>query len=268
MKVYEWGRRGDPALLYWDGLGGTGLHANEIGPILAEEHGLHVLAPDPPGHGATPAGDPDSFRPTQLAGAAAELLSELEIDRAAFLGFSWGGRVGVWFAARFPERLTALALVEGGHHGSRPPAGLEAAIAEARAEREDETFDGWEEYLAFERESLRRWTPALEQSHRAVMQEEGGRVAPILSAEALGAINQGSRLEPLAEAYPAVAASAVPVLLVVAAGLETEAVARFRKALPDARVESIPDGIHDLVSFAPEQVARLVGELVTAQPPP
>ena len=62
--------------------------------------------------------------------------------------------------------------------------------------------------------------------------------------------------------------SVLIVLLVVAAGLETEAVARFRKALPDARVESIPDGIHDLVSFAPEQVARLVGELVTAQPPP
>jgi len=262
VKVYEWGGRGDPALLYWDGLGGTGLHANEIGPILAGEHGLHVVAPDPPGHGASPAGGPESFRPTRLADGAAELLDELGIERAAFLGFSWGGRVGVWFAARFPERVTALALVEGGHHGSRAPTGLEAAIEEARAEREEETFDSWEAYFAYERESLRRWTPALEAAHRAVMREEGGRVAPIATAEVVGAIHQGSRLEPLAEAYPAIAAAGLPVLLLVASGAETEAVERFRGALPEARIETVPDGIHDLVSFAPERVATAVGSFV------
>jgi pimeloyl-ACP methyl ester carboxylesterase len=264
VKVYEWGRRGDPALLYWDGLGGTGLHANEIGPILADEHGLHVVAPDPPGHGASPASDADSFRPTRLAATAAGLLSERGIDRAAFLGFSWGGRVGVWFAARFPERTTALAFVEGGHHGSRAPTGFQAAIEEARAEREEETFASWEAYFAFERESLRRWTPALEEAHRGVMREEGGRVAPVASAEVVGAIHEGNRLEPLAEAYPAIAAARIPVLLVVVAG-DDEVVARFRAALPDARVESIPDAIHDLVSFAPERVADLVGTFVPGQ---
>ena len=268
MNVHEWGRRGDPALLYWDGLGGSGLHANEIGPLLAGQYGLHVVAPDPPGHGGSPSGDADSFRPTRLAESAAVLLSELGIDRAAFLGFSWGGRVGVWFAARYPERTTALALVEGGHHGSRQPTGLEAAIAEARAERKDETFDSWDAYLAFERETLRRWTPALEEAHRAIMVEEDGRVAPVLSAEALGAINQGSRLEPVAEAYSAIAAAGVPVLLVVASGVGPESVERFREALPAARIESIPDGIHDLISFAPERIAGLVGEFVFAQPPP
>ena len=262
MKVYEWGRHGDPALLYWDGLGGTGLHANEIGPILAAEHGLHVVAPDPPGHGLSPAGDADSFRPSRLAETVAGLLSELGIDRAAFLGFSWGGRVGVWFAARLPERTSALALVEGGHHGSRAPTGLEAAIEEARAEGEEETFASWEDYFAFERESLRRWTPELEEAHRAVMREEAGRVAPVASAEVVGAIHEGSRLEPLAEAYPAVAAARIPVLLVVADGEDADSVARFRAALPEARIESIPDAIHDLISFAPERVSALVGAFV------
>jgi pimeloyl-ACP methyl ester carboxylesterase len=262
VKVYEWGRRGDPALLYWDGLGGTGLHANEIGPMLAEEHGLHVVAPDPPGHGLSPAGDADSFRPSRLAETAAGLLSELEIDRAAFLGFSWGGRVGVWFAARFPERTTALALVEGGHHRSRAPTGLAAAIEEARAEAEEETFASWEDYFAFERESLRRWTPSLEAAHRATMREKGGRIAPVASAEVVGAIHEGSRLEPLAEAYPAIAAARVPVLLVVADGEDAHSVARFRAALPEARIESIPDAIHDLISFAPERISALVGAFV------
>ena len=264
LTLYEWGRRGDPALLYWDGLGGTGLHANEIGPTLAGEHGLHVIAPDPPGHGRSPAGGAGSFRPTRLAETAAQLLSELGVERAAFLGFSWGGRVGVWFAARFPERTTHLALVEGGHHGSRAPSGLDAAVEAARAERAEETFESWDAYLAYERESLRRWTPELEAAHRAVMQEEHGRVAPIASAEVVGAIHHGNRVEPLSEAYPAIAAAAVPALLVVAEGQDPEAVARFSTALPSARVESIPDAIHDLISFAPERVAELVGTFVAA----
>jgi pimeloyl-ACP methyl ester carboxylesterase len=268
VKIYEWGRRGDPALLYWDGLGGTGLHANEIGPILAADYGLHVIAPDAPGHGRTPAPEADAFRPSRLAAAATELLTELDVERAAFVGFSWGGRVGCWFAASFPERTTCLALVEGGHHGSLQPTGLEAAIAEARAEREDETFESWEAYLAYERESLRRWTPDLEEAHRAIMVEEAGRIAPVLSAEALGAINEGSRLEPVATAYPAIAGAGVPVLLVVAAGLARESEERFQAALPEARIETIPDAIHDLVSFAPDRIARLVGQFVSAQPPP
>ena len=262
MKVYEWGHRGDPAVLYWDGLGGTGLHANEIGPILADEYGLHVIAPDPPGHGASPAGDADSFRPSRLARAAAELLAEQGVERAAFLGFSWGGRVGVWFAAQYPERTSALALVEGGHHGSRAPTSLEDAVEEARAEREEDTFDGWDAFFAFEAQSLRRWTPALEEAHRAAMREEAGRVAPIASAEVVGAIHHGSRLEPLVDAYPAIAAAAIPVLLLVASASETEAVDRFRAALPGAGVEAVPDAIHDLISFAPERVATAVGSFV------
>ena len=51
LFVYEWGKQGDPAALYWDGLGGTGLHANELAPILVADHKLRVVAPDAPGHG-------------------------------------------------------------------------------------------------------------------------------------------------------------------------------------------------------------------------
>ncbi len=221
-----------------------------------------MIAPDPPGHGRSVPREPDAFRPSRLAGSAAELLTELRVERAAFLGFSWGGRVGCWFAARHPKRTSALALVEGGHHGSRAPTGLEAAVADPQTEREDETFESWEAFFAFEAESLRRWTPALQEAHRAVMQEDGGRVAPIATAEVVGAINQGSRLEPLAEAYPALAGKGLPVLLLVASRVDTEAVRHFRAALPDAQVSAVRGGIHDLVSFAPERVAEAVGRFV------
>ena len=126
MNVYEWGRRGDPALLYWDGLGGTGLHANEIGPLLAGQYGLHVVAPDPPGHGGSPSGDADSFRPTRLAESAAVLLLSSESTRAAFLGFSWAARVGRVVRRPVPRahdgtRAASRAAITA--HGSRPGSG-------------------------------------------------------------------------------------------------------------------------------------------------
>jgi pimeloyl-ACP methyl ester carboxylesterase len=86
LFVYEWGRPGDPALLYWDGLGGTGLHANELAPILVEEYGLRVLAPDPPGHGRSDRRSTEAYRPSKLAELAAELLSALD-GESEIIGF-------------------------------------------------------------------------------------------------------------------------------------------------------------------------------------
>jgi pimeloyl-ACP methyl ester carboxylesterase len=95
-------------------------------------------------------------------------------------------------------------------------------------------------------------------------------VVPILEPEGLGAIKHGGRREPVTETYPPIAVAGVPVLLVTAPEPDVPEVAemaveRFRKALPDARVESIPEGIHDLVSYAPAQVAELVGAFAAAQ---
>lgn len=263
LFVREWGSDDAPPVLYWDGLAGTGLHANELAPVLTERFGLRVIAPDAPGHGQSPGLPPGGYLPSRLAELAADLLSELGVDRATFAGFSWGAQVGCSFATRFPERTAALALIEGGYFRPPEPGTLEDCIAEARLEVEEDSFESWEAYFAYEREALRRWTPALEEAHRAVMREENGRVVPILAAEALGAIKQGNRREPAPATYPAIAAASVPVLLVTYR--VNDAVERFRSALPQARVELIEDGIHDLVSFAPAAVAELVGTFVTAR---
>jgi len=269
LFVYEWGERDDPAVLYWDGLGGTGLHANELAPMFVADHGLRVLAPDAPGHGRSAALPADAFRPSGLVETAARLLDELGIECVHFVGFSWGARVGCSFAARFPERTASLALVEGGTPWSQEPLDLAACVEEARKELEEESFATWEAFFAFERESLRRWTPAVAEAHEAVMREQDGRVVPIVDAETLGAITYGNRLEPVAETYAAIAEAGVPVLLVYASRpSREEPVASFETALPNAQVVSIPDAIHDLVSFAPDEVAKAVGSFVAGQPPP
>jgi hypothetical protein len=135
-----------------------------------------------------------------------------------------------------------------------------------------DSFDTWAEYFAFQRESLGRWSPALEEAHRAMMREADGRVVPILRPQSLGAIKHGGRLEPVTETYREIEAAGIPVLLLTAPEpdvpeIAQKAVLRFREALPDARVEAMP-GAHDLVSHDPARVADLVGAFVAAQPPP
>ena len=159
IHVHDWGELASPPLLYWDGLGGCGLHANELAPVLVHEYGLRVISPDPPGHGESAALPADSHRPSSLAGVAADLLTELGVDRALFVGFSWGARVGCSFAAQFPERTAGLALIDGayvdpGDVGADLTADLITCVADARQEIEEDSFASWDAYFAFERESL------------------------------------------------------------------------------------------------------------------
>ena len=189
--------------------------------MLVHEYGLRVISPDPPGHGEIGALPADSHRPSALAEVAADLLTELGVDRAVFVGFSWGARVGCSFAARFPERTVGLALIDGGYVepgdvGADLTVDLTTCVAEAREEIEEDSFVSWEAYFAFERESLKRWTPAGKGRDRVTMRELDGRVVPILEPEALGAIKHGGRREPVTETYAPIAAAGVPVLLVTA----------------------------------------------------
>ncbi len=70
--------------------------------------GCEVLAPSRPGYLRTPL--QSGPRPESQADLYAAMLDALDIERAAILGFSSGGASAVWFAARHPDRTTALFL--------------------------------------------------------------------------------------------------------------------------------------------------------------
>lgn len=269
--VYEWGNRRSPALLFWDGQGGSGLHANEIAPILAGDYGLRVIAPDAPGHGRSPALPLEAYRPSMLAKVAADLLSALSVSRAAFVGFSWGAEIGCAFAARFPQRTTRIVLIDGGYwdFADLPnfdtSADLATRVAVARERASKDWYPSWDAYFAAESAALRRWTPALEDAHRATMREEDGRIVPILRGEVVGAINYGNCMEPTSSTHAALRAAQVPILLLIPSELRPEAVARdgvtrFQRNVPQLRVHRMPGDVHDLVSSAAPEVAVIVGD--------
>lgn len=91
--------------------------------------GYQVVRCDFRGFGETP--PPQA--PWNDAEDAVSLLDELGIGRAAVAGSSFGGRVAQEIAARWPARVTALALLCAGLAGHQPSASLAAMSSQEEA---------------------------------------------------------------------------------------------------------------------------------------
>lgn len=106
------------------GFGGSAYDYRLTLPALAEH--CRVIAVDLPGFGYS-----DRGAATEISGSAwvdtlAELLAQLGVTRAVFVGHSLGGAVVERFAARYPEmveRLVLVAAVSAGDRRPMPPAG-------------------------------------------------------------------------------------------------------------------------------------------------
>jgi pimeloyl-ACP methyl ester carboxylesterase len=228
----SWGSEAAPVLLCWHGAGGSSADYAVIAPPLADRLAVRIVAIDAPGHAQSPAPTADAFRPTALAALAAEILDELGVERAAFLGFSWGATVGCWLAALHPERTSALVLVEGGHldftdlPGFPTDLTLGDLVKEARAEanRRGAAFG----------------------SH---------------TPEVAAAMIHGLCAEPAAATYSRLAAAGTPTLFVGAsAGAGSDAVERLTRLVPQCEVVQLEATSHDLLLEAPSDVVRAVGD--------
>lgn len=128
---HSWGSDGGPAVLLLHGFTGHGGSWAEAGGRFAE-NGYHVLAPDLLGHGRSPQ-PPDASRYAMVhAGADLKSLLEESVGTAVHLvGYSMGGRLGLYFALQYPQHVRSLTLV-----GASPGIASAAERAERR-ERDD-----------------------------------------------------------------------------------------------------------------------------------
>lgn len=79
----------------------------------------------------------DWYTLEDIAADARELLAQLEIDRSIVIGSSMGGMVAQQYALAYPERVTALALLNtGANLMAQPPWGVRSAALAERAKRE------------------------------------------------------------------------------------------------------------------------------------
>jgi 3-oxoadipate enol-lactonase len=270
LVVREWGDTGAP-LVYWPGLTPFGaLHLNEAGPEWSEKYGLHVISISPPGL-ETEVLPAEEYGLRRLASLVVRLLDALDLERAAYVGYSWGASIGCHLGAAHRERLSALVLLDAGYDDV-PEDGksLEQRVEEARDAQASARFPDRAAFLSAVQEGKRNWRPALEERALAGMREEDGELIVGASFEAAAAALHGVIAEPPTEQLAALGGTSLPVLLVTSgerAGDEEGQVAveRFRAAVPHAEVVHVADSGHDLLADAPEQTIRAVGEFLSAR---
>ena len=273
VAVHEWApgaAEPEEAVLFWHGFGPySGYHALEFATVLADAHATRVLAVDAPGFGRSPAAPRSAYRLSNLARLAGEVLTACDARGAFFVGHSWGASVGCRVAADFPESLSGLVLLDGGHV-EPPRASFERHREEAAAIRERYRFETDEAHLAEERRLARRWTPEYEEACRAAWTDDGRGIVMIVTPEVAASVREGASEVPLASLYPKIAASGLAVLLLVPAeGSPAEvadrarAVERFRAAIPTAEAIELAGTSHfivdDLGPALAEPLARWIG---------
>jgi pimeloyl-ACP methyl ester carboxylesterase len=140
---------GPPVLL----LHGWGASGALFAPTMAGlAHAFTLIAPDFPGFGATPP-PPAAWSVGDYTAWLIALLDSLGIDRAHVVGHSFGGRVAIKLASRWPERVDRLVLTDSA--GIRPPRTLKyhAQVRTFKALR-------WLSQASIVPAPLRRWAGA------------------------------------------------------------------------------------------------------------
>lgn len=200
----------------------------------------------------------------------AERIGRLGLERPVLVGHSWGGVVACHIAAGAPETVAGLVLLDAGHvdHPDQVPpdigsdesvARLVASFESATAELTATTEDALE---ATEQEGVRRTLrPAMREGIRVGFRYTDGRWTPRASPEARAWAMTALGLDRVSATYPAIAASELPVLLLLASEpLEARAAnrltsERFCTAVAQADAAFVDGGGHDLLADAGPAVA-------------
>lgn len=156
LHVEAWGDAEASRVVYLHGVTGHGGHARRLAEgWLADRH--HVLAPDLIGHGASPYEPPWSIE-AQLDA----VLASVGHEAAAWIGHSYGGRLAFELAARRPDLVEKLVLLD-------PAIYLDPAIAlhVAEGSRQDRSYASFEEGI-----DRRYAESALSSAPRELVEEE------------------------------------------------------------------------------------------------
>ena len=279
LAVRTWGDPGGRPLVFWHPLGDvtSGAYATELVPALLAR-GLHVVAPDGPGFGESPALPPESYAVPRLAGLVWALVAQLGLGRPVLMGHSWGAVVMLAAAAERPRDASGLVLLDAGHldyaahASSHPEWSLEtraAAIAggqPAYADRADLLRQLQDEVP---RPLSDAWVAGLGPSLR---EQPDGRVEPVVTPLTRAAAQAGMLAERSLPRWATLAAAGLPVLLLLATEPEArhvdneEGAQAVHAAYPGADVRLLAGLSHDLIADAGPEVAELVAAWVAGQP--
>jgi pimeloyl-ACP methyl ester carboxylesterase len=264
----EYGRASDPPIVLLHGVASNARIWITTAPTLAQ--GSHVLALDQRGHGQSD--KPDSGY--DFASVTSDLLAfidELKLQRPVVAGHSWGGNVALEFAAKYPDRLAGLVLVDGGFMELSSRDGMTWERAEKEMAPPELTHLTREQLL----EGAKKWELGSiwsEEVGAALMGNfeitEAGTIRPNLRRE-----NHMQVVRALWEQRPSELCAHVrcPVLFIGAERegsartrewleMKRESITRMAKLLPRCEVRWFENTIHDIPLHRPAELAQAIEE--------
>ena len=250
---------GEPTLLLLHGLSANAhCFSGLIAAGLSPKH--RVVAPDLRGRGRTdkPA---TGYTMSDHAGDVLALMDTLGLDRVVLGGHSFGGYLAIYLAAKYPERIEKLIVIDAAIT-LNPRVGELLKPSLDRLTRVSPSVDA---YLAEARSAPHLtgfWDSSIERYFRAEIQENAdGTAQSATSASAIGQAMQGLVGEPWQELVSSVRQ---PTLLLNAVGaygppgtpalVEAEYAKRTADAFQDIRYVVVP-GNHMTMVFGEAAVA-------------
>ncbi len=246
-----------PSTLLLHGIGNYGRYWDLFADAVAGR--LTLVAPDARGHGES--GRPaDGYAPADFAADALAVLDASEIERAVVVGHSMGGLHSINLAARNPERVRALVIVDASPEPL--PAGAERAqrLLMGRPAR----FADRDEAQAYLERTSPGYPATVYQNRLAfAFREQNGGLVWRSDSAALERI-MGGRM-PTEDRWSALAAIRCPTLVVRGTRsnvLSEEAAHEMVRTLADGRLIELDAG-HNVPLDRPRELADAAVVLAT-----
>ena len=271
VRYLEWQSGSDlqaTPILALHGLASSANWYERLAARLSVKH--RIIAPDQRGHGQTTQA-PTGYDWQTLAADAIRVLDHLGLEQAAVLGHSWGGNVAINVAARFPERVSRLVMIDGGFlDGHLLPDASWEVFQERYSPRN--VSGNRHEFLARISQQLEDcWGDDLERIVQTmVYEDEEGQIQDILRPANHAQVLEAMWGEPPSVTLPNIQC---PTLIVPAGPRPDRAGSSFNltktvmveaaaQAVPNNRVHWIPETIHDIGYHKPDELAALIEEFL------
>jgi pimeloyl-ACP methyl ester carboxylesterase len=260
----EWGEPDAPPVVLLHG-GHQSAHSWDLVSLHLAQH-YHVLALDQRGHGDSEWARDVEYTNHAMALDAMAFLDAMGLEKPILIGHSMGGRNSMLLTRQDPSRLRALVIVDVG-----PELSDRGRAAIAGFVQENQEFENLEHFV----ENVRKYDPyrSLEHIERTVkynmLQRADGKFVSKCDSNPrrLGIVRGQGPLENItledAKAFD------LPVLLVRGERsniLAHDAAERFRDALPNGRLVTVPNCGHNVHGQNTPGFIAAVGEFLVSLP--